>query len=349
MSTPPSTPTPPTEPSIAPRAPRAARARPGLVVGAAALVGVAALAHVQARGGTALAAAPPAAPADGEAAGEPKSGESDGEGEGKAPGKPKPPPGISRVKVQERDGMLLLPGGRFPMGTNNPKAPPNERPQRVVTVGAFWLDRTEVTVGAYRACVEAKRCERPQVQSMSCTYDLGDAELPVSCVRWSDAEAFCKSAQKRLPKEAEWEFAARGPEGYAYPWGNRSPDCKLANTLIRETSGRACQGRPWRVGTAPANASKHGVLDLGGNVEEWTADWYTERVGALAPLAGASHTLRGGGWQSTPGRSRGSTRDWGSALESGPNVGFRCARDASTVSPAPPRPARKPAPAGTPP
>ncbi len=268
----------------------------------------------------------------------------DGDGDGQEPTEPaKPPPQRARVRVPERDGMLLIPGGRFPMGTNNPKTP-NERPQRVVTVGAFWLDRTEVTVGAYRACVDAKRCERPQRRSATCTYDLGDPELPVSCVRWSDADTYCKSVNKRLPAEAEWEFAARGPEGWGYPWGTRYPDCKLANTLLRENSGRTCHTRPWPVGSAPANASKYGVLDLSGNVQEWTADWYTERLGSLAPLSGASHTLRGGGWLSTPNQSRAAARDWASALEAGPNVGFRCARDAQR--PAPPA---RPGSAGKPP
>ena len=264
----------------------------------------------------------------------------DPEGEAPEPAAKAKPPPMRRVRVPERDGMLLIPGGRFPMGTNNPKAP-NERPQRVVTVGAFWLDRTEVTVGAYRACVDAKRCERPQRRSATCTYDLGDPELPVSCVRWSDADAFCKSVHKRLPAEAEWEFAARGPEGAGYPWGSRFPDCKLANTLVRESSGRTCHPRPWRVGSVPANASKYGVLDLSGNVQEWTADWYTERLGSLAPLAGASHTLRGGGWLSTPGQSRAAARDWASVLEAGPNVGLRCARDAERPAPAKPPPAPK--------
>ncbi len=241
--------------------------------------------------------------------------------------KPKAAPALARVKVREEGGMLLLPGGRFPMGVGLPKSPPNERPQRIVAVSAFWMDRTEVTVGAYRACVEEKRCERPRTNSASCTYDLGDAELPVSCVRWADAEAFCKSRKKRLPTEAEWEYSARGPVGYVFPWGNRLPDCKLANTLVRDNSGRTCAARPWRVGSAPHNASIFGVLDLGGNVEEWTHDWYTERLSDLSPRSGASHSIRGGGWQSPPSRSRATTRDWGSALEAGPNIGFRCAKD----------------------
>ncbi len=247
------------------------------------------------------------------------------------PTKPKPATfTLTRIKLSEREGMLLVPGGRFAMGTNMPKAPLNERPPRTVVVAPYWLDRTEVTVSAYRACVEHNHCERPRKSSASCTFDLGDGALPVSCVRWADADAYCQSVQKRLPTEIEWEFAARGSSGYMYPWGNRFSDCKLANTLIRDNSGRPCASHPSRVGSTQSNASVFGFLDMAGNVQEWTGDWYTETLSDLAPRAGASHTLRGGGWLSSPSRSRTTTRDWGSALEAGPNVGFRCARDAST-------------------
>jgi formylglycine-generating enzyme required for sulfatase activity len=83
------------------------------------------------------------------------------------------------------------------------------------------------------------------------------------------------------------------------------------------------------VGAHPAGASVFGVLDLTGNVEEWTSDWYVESLGpGPAPRAGAAHVLRGGGWLSAPAVSRTTSRNWGSALEAGPNVGFRCVRDA---------------------
>ena len=83
-----------------------------------------------------------------------------------------------------------------------------------------------------------------------------------------------------------------------------------------------------KVGSHPAGASTYGVLDLSGNVEEWTADWYVASVGRdPAPRAGAAHVLRGGGWLSNPSMAHTTSRNWGSAMEAGANVGFRCARD----------------------
>jgi formylglycine-generating enzyme required for sulfatase activity len=230
--------------------------------------------------------------------------------------------------VPARDGMLLLPGGRFTMGSADKTTPPNEHPPHVVAVEPFWIDRTEVTVGAYRACVYRRACARPERSSATCTYDLDDPELPVSCVTWQDADAYCLFAGKRLPRESEWEFAARGGRGGRYPWFGPGISCALATTLLREATGKTCtKGRPSPVGTHPLGASFWGVLDLSGNVEEWTADWYAESYAGTSPRAGASHTLRGGGWLSPPSAARTTSRDWGSALEAGPNVGLRCARD----------------------
>jgi serine/threonine-protein kinase len=234
-------------------------------------------------------------------------------------------PTLPRFAVPQRDGMLRLPGGKFTIGSSNGWSSPNERPARPATVGAFWLDRTEVTVGAYRACVDAGACARPERASATCTFDADDPELPVSCVHWRDADAYCRYAGKRLPTEAEWEYAARGTYPLAYPWGS-TPACTNAVVLLNVQSGKGCAPRPTRVGTHPAGASVFGVQDLSGNVEEWTSDWYAEIPGP-SPRAGVAHVLRGGGWLSTATMSRTTSRDWGSALEAGPNVGMRCARD----------------------
>jgi formylglycine-generating enzyme required for sulfatase activity len=240
---------------------------------------------------------------------------------------PRPVASALRTIVPQKDGMLLLPGGHFTMGSADKSTPPNEHPPHAVTVAPFWIDRTEVTVGAYRACVESHACARPEKSSATCTFGMDDPELPISCVTWQDADSYCLSAKKRLPTEPEWEFAARGLHGGRYPWGGSGSSCGLAVTLLREATGKSCaKGRPTRVGTHPMGASVWGVLDLSGNVEEWTADWYTETYAGTSPRAGASHTLRGGGWLSSPSGARTTSRDWASAVEAGPNVGFRCAR-----------------------
>ncbi|HEY4014593.1 MAG TPA: formylglycine-generating enzyme family protein [Polyangiaceae bacterium] len=236
-----------------------------------------------------------------------------------------PPP--SRQPVPLQNGMLKLPSGRFTMGSLNPHAPANERPPRTVNLDSFWIDRTEVTVGAYKACVDSGECARPARTSSACTFDQGDPELPVSCVHWRDADAYCRFAGKRLPSEREWEYAARGPFPTPFPWGLLA-SCVNGATLLNDQTAHSCVSRPWRVGTHPGGASTYGVQDMSGNVEEWTVDWYVESLGpGPAPRSGAAHVLRGGGWLSPPSMSRTTSRDWGSALEAGPNVGFRCARD----------------------
>jgi formylglycine-generating enzyme required for sulfatase activity len=234
---------------------------------------------------------------------------------------PPPPPG-----AVEPDGMIRIAAGTLTMGSDESTAPPNERPPHTVSVKSFAIDRTEVTVGAYRACMDQKRCAPPTRSSALCTYGLGDSELPITCVHWSDADAFCRASKKRLPTEAEWELAARGP-GNIYPWGNARIHCGLAVTLMRDTTATSCSGRrPARVGTHPSGASPLGVQDLIGNAEEWVQDYYAEHSPHVSPRTGASRVLRGGGWLSWPSVSRGSSRNWGSSLEAGPNVGFRCAR-----------------------
>jgi serine/threonine-protein kinase len=260
------------------------------------------------------------------------------EGDGEEPPEHAPTPSpapkpqaVARPSVVVKDGMVRIGGGRFTIGSDDRKAPPNERPSRSVNVTPFWIDRTEVTVGAYKACVDKGDCPRPARSSASCTFDLGDPMLPVSCVPWTSAQTYCLAVSKRLPREVEWEVAARGTSAIRYPWGGTSAvGCGGAVTLATDASQRSCGGKkPARVGSRPGGASPFGVLDMSGNVEEWVADWYGEAVSDLSPRSGASHVLRGGGWLSQPSQAKTTSRNWGSAREAGPNVGFRCAKDDS--------------------
>ena len=169
-------------------------------------------------------------------------GEGD-EGEHTAPPAPSAKPAAFQKQPSVlKDGMLRIPGGRFTMGTSEKNAPANERPAKTVAVPAFWIDRTEVTVGAYRACVDRGACPRPMRTSPTCTFDLGDPQLPVSCVPWSSANAYCLAVGKRLPREIEWENAARGTTPIRYPWGG-GHGCGVAATLAGETTNRSCSGK----------------------------------------------------------------------------------------------------------
>jgi len=319
-----------------------ARVFPLLVT--AALGGVAAIVPTSARaqrdGGPAAEPAPPgpaaAAPNGPPATAPPatdKSAPAQPEAEGDEGDHPTPqtpttkPPPFQRQPTILKDGMLRIPGGRFTMGTSDKNAPANERPARTVAVPPFWIDRTEVTVGAYRACVDRGACPRPPRTSPMCTFDLGDPQLPIACMPWSAANAYCLAIGKRLPREVEWENAARGTTPIKYPWGG-GPGCGVAAMLAGETTNRTCSGKhPSKVGAHVAGASPYGVQDMSGNVEEWVADWYSDSVSELSPRAGASHVLRGGGWLTAPSLARTTTRNWGSVREAGPNVGFRCAKD----------------------
>jgi formylglycine-generating enzyme required for sulfatase activity len=241
--------------------------------------------------------------------------------------RPKPLPKVPRGKPLEKDGMMLVSEGVFFMGPATPRA----TPRGPLKVPSFWIDRTEVTVGAYRACVSRGQCAAPHKTSAKCSYDSNDLNLPVNCIRWADAERFCRHDGKRLATEVEWEFAARGAQGLTYPWGafgGGQGICKLAATLAAERNwGKSCTNGPVRVGSYPRGASPFGVLDMAGNVEEWVSDWYAERPGPTPPSSGNGYVLRGGSWASPPSMARGTARTWASAMEAGPTVGFRCAKN----------------------
>jgi formylglycine-generating enzyme required for sulfatase activity len=244
-----------------------------------------------------------------------------------------------RRKVPTEGGMLQIPGGEFQMGYDGPlPGEPNEKPAHLVRVTTFWIDRTEVTVGDMRACIDRGGCTARLGTGPLCTLGRLDLKVSVNCVPWQAADAYCRAVGKRLPTEAEWELAAGAGQKTRFPWGSTPPTCGSAVTLMSNHSGASCSPHgPAQVATHPRGASPFGVEDMAGNVEEWVADWYADRYEAqptpsmatqsAGPAFGVAHVLRGGGWMSRPRDTRVTSRSWGSLNEAGPNVGFRCARD----------------------
>jgi formylglycine-generating enzyme required for sulfatase activity len=230
--------------------------------------------------------------------------------------------GFDCSATAEVGDMVMVPAGEFSMGcADDAKCPDDEQPQHTVSLSAFEIDRTEVTQGAYTACVMDGACLPP-----SCDWSCDSADLPASCVTWSQASAYCAWAQKRLPTEAEWEKAARGQQGNKYPWGDAAPSCATANM-----SG--CGDAPKAAGSLPAGASPYGALDMAGNMVELVADWYDAAYYAASPAAdppgpasGKRYSGRGGGFKSGADYMRASKRDWYDPTDTAASLGFRCAR-----------------------
>ncbi len=172
-----------------------------------------------------------------------------------------------------------------------------------VTLSPFCIDRTEVTVDAYARCVGTGACSEPDAQALACNWNRGRGDHPVNCVDWNQARSYCEFVGGRLPTEAEWEYAARGSDGRAYPWGETPPD----DTRARWSGScgvQGCSGGTGAVGLHPSGRSPFGLHDMAGNVFEWVADGYGPYPGgARTNPTGAEHAslrvLRGGGYFGT--------------------------------------------------
>ena len=173
--------------------------------------------------------------------------------------------GSVQPRLNPADGAMMayVPAGKFLMGSDDEGGMDIERPKHSVHVPAFWIYRTPVTNGQYRRCIAAGSCE-------AALSNHPDNDYPAVAVTWHQARNYCEWAGGRLPTEAEWEKAARGADGRRYPWGNAAPTCDKANYLDCQTGLRP-------VGSHPEGASPYGVLDLSGNVWEWTrTQWGTD-------------------------------------------------------------------------
>jgi formylglycine-generating enzyme required for sulfatase activity len=154
--------------------------------------------------------------------------------------------------------MVLVPGGRFRMGSND--ADVNERPPHEITVSRFYIDQHEVTCDEYAKFVLTGHA--PPSGCANGQFGPSVARKPVTGVTWDDAQAYCGKYRKRLPTEAEWEFAARGATGYRYPWGD---DWRPGMANVEAPNLGLIE-----VGTL-SGVSPYGAVDMIGNAWEWTA------------------------------------------------------------------------------
>ena len=220
----------------------------------------------------------------------------------------------------------------------------DEYPLKLVTLESYWIDIYETTNQEYLEFVKATG--HPPALDDTCKTDScwegnlwkGQSfspmirQQPVTQVNWYDAVAYCKWKGKRLPTEAEWEKAARGPSGNLYPWGNGSP------------KRRATYNRKWQgvntmtiVGSYPNGVSVYGLHDMAGNVWEWVEDWYNRtyytwgtKKFPKGPEEGKFKTLRGGSWVNYADSLRGAFRRWSQPGVRFNDTGFRCAKDSKT-------------------
>jgi formylglycine-generating enzyme required for sulfatase activity len=231
-----------------------------------------------------------------------------------------------------KDGapMVLVPAGEFPMGSE--QGDDDEQPVHRVVLDSFYLDTFEVTNGQFAKFVAAIQSEPPWGFADQET-PVVHADRPVRWVNWLEATGYCLWAGKRLPTEAEWEKAARGTDGRIYPWGNEPPTPVHAVFGLKEGADTVSP-----IGNRDKGMSPYGVHDLAGNLYEWVADWYDEAVytplptvNPRGPTEGTTKVQRGGSYINSPYRLRSSFRTKGDPTEHDPNVGFRCAHDASIL------------------
>ena len=214
--------------------------------------------------------------------------------------------------------LVWVPAGEFMMGSKLPWwLGLYEGPVHEVELDGFWIGKTEVTVSQWRAVMG----------SVPRRNTRGD-DHPVVNVSWKDCQEFCRKTGLSLPTEAQWEYAARGPESRELPWGDRWDKSKCCNS-----ENRGKDGWTFPVGSFQTGASWCGALDLAGNVWEWCADWYQKHyykdapsMNPTGPSSGSRRVLRGGAWRGSVFDCRSSNRGFRNPVSGGDYFGFRVSR-----------------------
>jgi serine/threonine-protein kinase len=253
-----------------------------------------------------------------------------------------------RISEKDQSEQIFIPAGEFIMGTedidaqhtlNNGVAYP-EVPMHIVTLDGYWIDKYEVTNGRYALCVADGGCSAPWVNFSNTREEYyGNPEFvnyPVIMVDWWQSSAFCEWAGGRLPTEAEWEKAARGTDGRKYPWGNNpisgdkvnfcDKNCPREHANPGFDDGYADTAP---VGSYPNGASPYGVMDMAGNVWEWTSSipkpYPYEPDGSREIEYIYEYIWRGGPWSNGTWWVRSTLRYKSLAKYWYENLGFRCA------------------------
>ncbi len=255
---------------------------------------------------------------------------------------------VQTFRTSAIDGMpqVYIPTGILHMGGYDIRAAQDEFPAHDVALDAYWMDQLEVTNAMYALCVTAGACGLPRNLGTARKAEYFNSpefkDHPVIYVTWGQAKTYCEWASRRLPSEAEWERAARGDDFRTFPWGEDKADHRFANfnMLVTDTS---------RVGSYAMGASPFGIMDMAGNVAEWTNDYYDFDFYLTTPLdnptgpsssSSLNRVVRGGSLGDAEINIRVSKRSSvrgsnlsavpGSDLylgEFSPRIGFRCAED----------------------
>ena len=265
---------------------------------------------------------------------------------------PKPSSELARhlasiAGLKESAPILTIPAGEFTLGSKRIDDDPyglwtqfddTELPQQRVWLDEFAIDRDEVSLGEYLAHLGRKKLHPPEelqrlIWHVITVHSVSDQTLtrwPVLYVTWYEAADFCTSQGKRLPTEAEWEKAARGPNGRLFPWGDKAPDNELAmfgQHHVHEIPILAA------VDSHAAGRSPYGLNHMAGNVAEWIQDWfgldyyaYMPAKNPVGPSSGRYKGVRGGSWKSKIIMLRTATRSGFSPDQRSATIGFRCAQ-----------------------